>query len=154
MNCTSAGTFTTVIRRSLGGLRFAVDTQPPGFVRQAEQAFDSLAEYLPADGELSPDEVAELLSQLPPFVVLVIDEFDPLPSAAAALFSDLVKSLSDRSSSVTVVLVGVATSVDELLANHASISRCLRQVPMGRMEETELQEIIEQGYASCGFSGS
>jgi hypothetical protein len=50
------------------------------------------------------------------------------------------------------VLVGVADSVDELIAEHQSIERALVQIHMPRMSEAELVEIIEKGLAKAGMS--
>ncbi len=76
--------------------------------------------------------------------VCIFDEFDRMPRSEARIFSDLIKSLSDNAVSSTVVLVGVAETVTDLVEEHASIERALVQVQMPRMENAELQEILEK----------
>jgi hypothetical protein len=81
--------------------------------------------------------------------IVVLDEFDKLPAGdARTLTANTIKNLSDRSSRATVIVVGVADSVSELIEEHESISRCLRQIPMQRMFASELRQIVEQRLAS------
>ncbi len=58
-----------------------------------------------------------------------------------------IKTLSDHSVGCTLILVGVADTVDELIAEHQSIERALLQVRMPRMSRDELIEIIDKGLA-------
>ena len=44
-----------------------------------------------------------------------------------------------------IVLVGIATNVNELIGNHPSVERCLKQVLMPKMSNKELEEIILKG---------
>lgn len=52
----------------------------------------------------------------------------------------------------TLVLVGVAENIDDLLRSHASVVRNLRQVHLPWMSDDELGEIIDKGLASAGFT--
>lgn len=82
--------------------------------------------------------------------MVFIDEFDRLAvREARLLFADTIKSLSDRVPSVTVVLVGVADDVTELIEEHRSVERALRSIHMPRMSPDELSEIVERGIATA-----
>ena len=59
--------------------------------------------------------------------------------------SDTIKSLSDYAVATTILLIGVADSVDELIQGHQSIERALVQVPMPRMSDGEVKEIVVKG---------
>ena len=48
-----------------------------------------------------------------------------------------------------MILVGVADSIDSLLAEHESIDRNLTQIPMPRMSDVELGEIIDKRAQLC-----
>ena len=75
-----------------------------------------------ADYEIQPDAVRRKLEQLPLPALLVIDELDRLEDdLALTLIADTIKSLSDHSVESTVVLVGVARSIGELIGEHQSI---------------------------------
>ncbi len=152
VNCGQGDTFSDVIRRSVAALRFQATRALPGFGRGEEQIIIGLEQHLPPVGQdIAPDAAAELLSQLPPYVVIIVDEFDRLPLSATAAFADLVKSLSDRGASTTVLLVGVAEDVNDLIGMHASVERCLRQVRLPRMSDEEIREIILKGLERAEF---
>jgi hypothetical protein len=70
------------------------------------------------------------------------------------LMTDTIKSLSDQVPGTTVILVGVADTVDELISEHASIERALVQVRMPRMSPDELGKIIDTGTTALGMSAS
>ncbi|MCV2448530.1 hypothetical protein [Paracoccus sp. DMF] len=59
--------------------------------------------------------------------------------------SDTIKGLSDYAVDVTIIVIGVADSVDQLLDGHISIERALVQIPMPRMSEGEISSIVENG---------
>lgn len=61
------------------------------------------------------------------------------------LFADSLKIISDQAIPATVVLVGVADTIDELIAEHASIQRSLVQIHMPRMHDDELATIVRNG---------
>jgi hypothetical protein len=104
-----------------------------------------IAEALPSDP--SPDDVRRVLSRISDnnIPIIVLDEFDRLPKGkVTTLVADTIKGLSDHSVNATIVIVGVADSVAELIKEHASIGRALIEVPMPRMSDDELAEIIEK----------
>lgn len=85
-------------------------------------------------------------------LIIIVDEFDRLPKGeTTALFADTIKVLSDQSVPATLVLVGVADSVDGLILGHESIERNLVQVPMPRMSVDELHEIVRNGLTRLGM---
>lgn len=63
--------------------------------------------------------------------------------------ADTVKTLSDNSVKATLVIVGVADSIDQLIMEHKSIDRALVQIQMQRMSKHELIEIIDKALALC-----
>lgn len=150
VNCTQGDSFNAVIRRTLDGLALAVPRRVAGFRAEPEEIRTTLNQLLPS-GRISADRVADVLSALPAFTVLVIDEFDRLDRKAAAPFADLIKALSDRGAKSTVVLVGVAEDVNDLVADHASIERSLRQIRLPRMSASELDAIIAKGLEKLPF---
>jgi Cdc6-like AAA superfamily ATPase len=75
--------------------------------------------------------------------VIIIDEYDKLADRdTKVLTANLIKELYDFSVSTTVILVGVAENISELIEDHASTDRAVVQVPLSRMSESELREII------------
>ena len=103
---------------------------------------------------ITPDDVRRTLSgfDLNTIPIIVLDEFDKLKDAASKeLVANTIKSLSDYSVQATVILVGVANSVSELIAEHQSISRALVQVQMPRMAARELEEILDKRVYRLGM---
>jgi Cdc6-like AAA superfamily ATPase len=96
--------------------------------------------------ELSPEGVRSTLEALDTHALIVIDELDRLEDdPSLSLLADTVKTLSDHAVRATLMLVGVASSIEGLLGEHASIVRNLEQIKMPRMEVNELREILRTG---------
>jgi len=75
--------------------------------------------------------------------IFIIDEFDRISDEKTKLMmADTIKYLSDYASKATIILVGVAKNVSQLIANHQSIGRNLDQIPILRMVPGELEQIL------------
>lgn len=121
--------------------------------RRLEIGDVSLADNYP--GAIDPDEVVLELSKfsLNVIPIIILDEFDKLGGRELRnLIANTIKNLSDRSVRATVIAVGVADSVSDLIEEHESILRCLRQIPMQRMSVNELQEIVEKRLSGLGMT--
>lgn len=118
-----------------------------------DSTFDSVWEdifrRLSVDGvDLTPEGVRAALEAMPGRTLVVIDELDRLEDDdALSLLADTIKTLSDHAVGTTLVLVGVATSIDGLIGEHASIVRNFAQIGMPRMRPDELRTILEKGCA-------
>jgi hypothetical protein len=102
-----------------------------------------------------PDDVLLMLTGANSNVIpiIIIDEFDRIEDEECkVLMTDTIKMLSDYSTNCTLVLVGVAESVSDLVRGHESISRALVQVPMRRMASTELADIVIQRLNRLGMA--
>lgn len=98
--------------------------------------------------QVSPEFIrVRLQRQITGSAIIIIDEMDRLnrDSYFTALMADTIKTLSDHSTNITLILVGVANSVEELIAEHLSIERALIQIQMPRMSSDELIEILRKG---------
>lgn len=86
--------------------------------------------------------------------IVIIDELDRISDLRTkTALADTIKTLSDNSVDTTLIMVGVADSIDQLIAEHRSIERALKQVEMHRMFKEELLEIIDKGLSQCaGFT--
>jgi Cdc6-like AAA superfamily ATPase len=137
-------TFGVVWRRALDEISIAEERPVLGFGRApAERNVVPLATAWNLQDPLHIDDVRRILSSLPG-AVFIFDEFDRMQQAVATEFTDLIKALSDFQTAVTIVLVGVADTIDGLLREHASIGRALVQVHMPRMRREELSDILKK----------
>lgn len=95
---------------------------------------------------MGPEPIRQLIAALDPPALLVIDELDRLEdNEALTLLADTIKTFSDHVVASTLVLVGVAHSIGDLIGEHESINRALIHVEMPRMSRRELREIIDKG---------
>jgi AAA ATPase domain len=102
----------------------------------------------------TPDGVRRTLQELTATASLIVifDEFDRIrrPEAITAM-ADTIKTLSDHAVNATVLIIGVADSVDELIREHQSIERALIQVHMPAMSEGESRSIVIAGFEKLGM---
>ena len=85
-------------------------------------------------------------------LILIVDEFDRIQDPDIdTLFADTIKTLSDFDVDTTLILVGVADDVDDLITEHESINRCLVQIHLPRMTVEELEAIINFGIETVGM---
>lgn len=97
--------------------------------------FRELGRQAPISGEVpdvvtDPEEIRFLLEDLEREALIVLDELDRVEDDdALSMLADTVKTLSDHGTGVTLMFVGVAASVEQLLGEHESIVRNVRQIP-------------------------
>jgi Cdc6-like AAA superfamily ATPase len=109
---------------------------------------DALNQYLNLQEYVGPGQVRKVLQigcETIPELVLVFDEFDRLGREHRAAFAETIKDLSDNLPTATIVLVGVAENVGELITDHASIARNVSEIRMRAMMKEEIQKIITTG---------
>lgn len=148
VNCVETDSFYNVWRKAFAEIPYIWEPNP-ATANETRSVETTLAEYLGA--ECGPGEVRKLLahaSQEDSELIIVLDEFDRLAKSERALFPDTIKNLSDNSVSVTLVLVGVANDVVDLIQEHASIDRCVTQIKMPPMGPEELSDILSKALAT------
>jgi Cdc6-like AAA superfamily ATPase len=144
--CDRSDDFESVWKKALDELLFTTSRPGIGFAGEPREAHIGGGSFLGDDP--SPHSVRRGLQRLagPRRLAIFIDEFDRLEhDEVRVLFADTIKALSDQLSNVTVVLIGVADDVDQLVADHQSIERALQLVHMPRMSEQEITEIVTRG---------
>lgn len=151
VNCDSEDEFGSIWRKVFRAVRFQQEKKQPGFERLPETQVVSFEALLPE--KASPDDVQRILVAIGQPYIIVIDELDRVRSQSTTRrLADTIKTLSDNSINATLVLVGVADSVTDLIAEHQSIERALVQVQMPRMSTPELSEIVDKGLQQSRMS--
>lgn len=147
-SCNSADNFTSIWRRVFQEVLLA-DRQLGFSPDRAQMAVHRMEDFEGTD----PNDVRLMVQSFPNPSVIVIDEFDrvPLTSDARRLMADTIKLFSDSRVQATIILVGVADSIGELIAEHQSIARNTAQIPVEPMTATELADIIRKGYDFVGL---
>lgn len=139
VQCFSRDNFTAIWERAFEDYQWA----------DGRYAFDDI------DDTLSPDSLFKIISKISPAYrpVFIFDEFDRITDQETKLrMAETIKLLSDRSAEATVILAGIARTIQELLYEHESVKRAIRQVQMPRMSETEIRSLVEQRIQRAGMN--
>jgi Cdc6-like AAA superfamily ATPase len=145
--CDASDDYGSVWRKALDEIVFRTSTRGVGFAPAESEAVDTASRLLAA-GPVTPNAVRKALDTVTRQreIVAIVDEFDRLTDhSARTLFADTIKLLSDHLVRATIVLVGVADDIDELIREHGSVERALVQIHMPRMSRDELAEIVARG---------
>jgi len=119
---------------------------------------DGQEEFSAADvvvGKIGPDDVVTEFSQFTQndIPIVVLDEFNEITDPETpVLVANTIKALSDAGTNVTIIVVGVADNVTQLIENHESIQRCTEQIPMPRMTAEELFEVLDKRLKQLGYT--
>jgi hypothetical protein len=150
VNCDSQDSFESVWRKVLAQITKS-EGQRVGFTPDKKKLTHPVSSELPSP--TTPDSIRQMLVSLAQgsLPILIIDEFDRLPQKVKAAFADTIKSLSDHAVGATVILVGVADSINDLIREHQSVERALVQIRMPRMSELDI-EIVNNGLKRLGMT--
>jgi len=152
--CDPADTYYTLFKKIFGNLTV---TENLAVVKTTTQTALDLPVTLDMwlSDEPSPDEIRRLILTLKGrHLIAIIDEFDAISgkTEVTSLVSNTIKSLSDTQSPSTFILVGIADTVGDLIAQHASIDRCLSEILMPRMSPDEMRAFIKVGMGAAGLT--
>ncbi|WP_164878359.1 AAA family ATPase [Pollutimonas thiosulfatoxidans] len=150
VNCDPTTTFDSLWRKIAREIPIATSKGGIGFTAGTSHQVSSLANHLPET--VTPDDIRHLFSRLRK-ILIVIDEFDRITDGeTSTLMADTVKTLSDHAVDTTLLLVGVADSVEVLISEHQSVERALIQIRMPRMSRVELNDIVEGGLKKANMT--
>jgi len=152
LNCDSLDNFASVWNKVMDEIWMQNMVAAAGFGDAKKDESYSAKELL--GDTINPDSVRRALTivstkSLP---IIILDEFDRLDEITKRGIADTVKTLSDHSVNATILLVGVADSVDQLIGQHESVERALAQVHMPRMSAAEIRQIIVTGLSRLGLT--
>ena len=147
--------FATVWEKLIPRVIDELDLMPEDVRDAISPVLDRAAEILGQE-QISPETVSRTLyvlsRRLP--VLIVFDEFDRIGDLGSTqLFADLIKTISDDLLPCTLVIVGVADDVDELISSHRSVERALKQIAIPRMSPEEISEIVIGGFEALAHRG-
>ena len=113
-----------------------------------ELSNETLAKHLPA-GDFGPRELTEAVANMTATrAIFVLDEYDRAqdPNLTTAL-AETLKNFSDRAVRVSIIIVGVADTLGEMLGAHESIRRNIVGLPMRLLSGQEFDELLDIGEA-------
>lgn len=147
INCDGSDSYSAIWKKVFNQIYLQKEIMPLGFVIDAKKENFSVGDSF-ENKEITPDDVKNTLTRLGRdiFLIVVIDEFDRLQGKKNNdLFADTIKTLSDYNVPATLLIVGVADNVNDLISGHQSVERAIVQIQMPRMSINELREIINNG---------
>ena len=148
--CSSDTTFEDIFRGLLTRL-------PADFMDRAGRAnlaeAENFEQLLPR-GNFGPTELTRALGHLAlEHAILIIDEFDRIVSERTKnQLAECIKNLSDAAARVTIVILGIAQSAEELVGKHPSIQRHMISIHLPLMEPDELHRIVQIGERESGIA--
>jgi Cdc6-like AAA superfamily ATPase len=149
-SCGSASNFQDTFRTAAADIPLLYHTGFGPTTEEAE-AGSTLAELLPEN--FTPRQFADLCVKLTGTRALIIlDEFDRAESHAFRRdLAEVLKSLSDRSVRVQVVIGGVAGDLGQLVEHIPSIRRNILALRVPLMTEDEIEALIATGERGSGL---
>lgn len=153
VNCGTNDSFTSACRMAFESIGKVEVHESAGFVSETREERSSAADMLHPK-RVTVDNVRRALAALAEqfLPILIFDEFDRLHEGPRREFADLIKTLSDNAVHATVVLVGVADTVDQLIEAHQSIARAVVEIHMERMKPHEIRAIVSLGLKQLGMT--
>ena len=141
----SSDTFSSIWMSIFRDIRFTMDIG------------DGLKSYAIADAYqngITPSDVVRELSYFPDgdIPIIVIDEYNLVKMKdQSQQMAEAIKAISDEGLSVTIMLVGISDTVENLVEGHASLTRCTEEVLMPRMSSHEMQILLESRMSRLGM---
>ena len=148
VTCEKQDNFKSLWERAFENIQHSKTTDGIGFKPDRITEIIDMGNVLDNIVNLKANNIVKLLNSFGEDfrMLFIFDEFDNiLNEKVRSSFADLIKSLSDNNINSTIVLVGIADSIESLIGNHQSLERCLKQVKMPRMKKEECEEIIDNG---------
>lgn len=146
IQCFPTDTYSSICKKIFKEIHFTAD------LGDGPRSYDVSESY---SGDINPDDFVREMSMFSEndIPAIVIDEFNEVDDdMSASLMANTIKALSDAGTNVTLIVVGVADSVSDLISSHASIARCTDEILMPRMSTAELREIIETRLKQLGMT--
>jgi Archaeal ATPase. len=152
VHCDAATSFQSLFEAILDEIKVEYRSPGIGFSADDIKRIETLRAVL-GDKTIDPNQLRFLFRDLQNKIIIIIDEFDRIEDQGTKrLVADTIKNFSDYALDTTFVLVGVADSVNELIAEHLSVERALVQVQMPRMSRKELRLIVDMGLKKLGMT--
>ena len=105
---------------------------------------------------LRPGDVASIPAQLTcPRLVFVIDEFDRVQDGETRTrLADTIKLLSDRGVPLSLIIVGVSATLEQIIGQHPSIERNIMPIHLPLLADSDIGDMLRKGGAQAGLQFS
>ncbi len=153
VTCNRTESFDSIWRKALKQVKFVTETNGIGFSPTVNKEIQQLDLFIPTSEELESTLLEHILKNLNSNLLFIFDEFDSISDESTKIkMADTIKALSDNVQNVSIMIVGIANSVKELIGEHPSLERCIAQIKMPSMSDEEVTEIITKGMSLLGLT--
>ncbi|MBN1251699.1 MAG: orc1/cdc6 family replication initiation protein [Bacteroidales bacterium] len=143
VTCNRNDDFKTIWERALKKVKFGYPIKQVGY--KAEEKMEVFPIQVPDLEQISPTEIENTLFNINENMVFIFDEFDIIKNPKIkAQMADIIKLLSDNLPFITIILVGIAESVEDLFGQHPSVERCIKQIELPLMGNKEAKKILNR----------
>ncbi len=146
VSCDGSDSFSTIWNRLLQNVSIRFKTKALGFTAEEATKSITLSELF-GTKEPKSSEIAVFLSKINTMSLFILDEFDKISDASVkTAMAELIKAVSDSAPKVTIMIVGIADNINQLIGEHLSIERNLVHIEMPLMTDIEIKNIISNGF--------
>ena len=126
VTCNRSDSFRGIWEKAFAKVRFEKSRNGIGYIPNTRTEEYQLDLFLPEDKEISSLDVQHVLENVDTNLLFIFDEYDSILDEDVLLrVADTLKALSDNAPRVTIMLVGIAEDVTDLIGSHPSTERCL-----------------------------
>jgi len=144
VTCNRTDNFASIWEKAFKKVQFTETTQNVGFKKEVISETVSIS--LPEGVFIDASVVQTALESTETSFVFIFDEFDSIEDEKTKIMvADTIKALSDNISNITILIVGIASNILELLGKHPSLERCVRQIFIPEMSFEESSDLIYSG---------
>ncbi|WP_312509090.1 nSTAND1 domain-containing NTPase [Chryseobacterium culicis] len=146
ITCNKKDTFHTLWKQAFNEIQFSKTITGLGFKPEIKKELINFGHTLDINSPYFNNDIIKCLNSFPNRFLFIFDEFDNIEDyKTKSDFADLIKAFSDNNTNTTIVIVGIADDIVELIGSHPSLERCLKQIKIPRMSDKESAEIIIKG---------
>lgn len=141
VTCNRSDNFATLWEKAFEKTKFVYHERNVGFKAEVKEHVLNLE--LPEKEEIKPNDIETVMHDIYNPMLIVFDEFDSISDEETKIkMADTIKALSDNIFNITIMIVGIGESVDELIGYHPSLERCIKQIYLPLMSDNESMDII------------
>lgn len=153
VTCNRTENFDSIWRKALRQVKFVNLSNGIGFNATQNEEIQQLDFFIPISEEIDSANLEHILKNLNNNLLFIFDEFDSISDQQTKIkMADTIKALSDNVQNVSIMVVGIANSVKDLIGEHPSLERCLTQIKMPSMSDEEVTEIVKNGMDRLGLT--
>ncbi len=133
--------FKTLWEKTIEKIKISIPQRNIGFKNIETEKIVSID--FPDKDNISPSDIEKILSTFENYLLIIFDEFDSIEDKETKTqMADLLKIFSDNLPQITILIIGVAENVNELIGKHSSLERCIKQIEMPLMSKDECIALI------------